>query len=182
MNAGSQSSGVHPNMRSGINRCAHSILLGSSYLFRPMKTQEVTLKDKEEVARMAVDCAFHLHRDLGPGLLESIYEVILAKLLEERGLTVERQKPVPIQYAGHTFDEGFRADLIVEGILLLELKSVEKLAPVHSKQILTYLRLLKLPLGLLINFGSATFREGCERIVNGPQSFASSGLRVNGTP
>ncbi|HXA45065.1 MAG TPA: GxxExxY protein [Candidatus Angelobacter sp.] len=136
-------------------------------------------RDKEEVATIVVDCAFKLHRDLGPGLLESVYEVVLAKLLQERGLVVERQRPIPIQYAGYTFEEGFRADLIVDGVVLAELKSVENLADVHAKQVLTYLRLMKLPLGLLINFGAATFKEGCERIVNGPQSFASSRLRVN---
>jgi iron complex transport system substrate-binding protein len=94
---------------------------------------------------------------------------------------VKRQATVPIQLMNLKFDEGFRADIIVEDILLLELKSVEKLAPVHAKQVPTYLRLLKLPLGLLINFGSATLKEGCQRIVNGPQTFVSSCLRVNQT-
>jgi iron complex transport system substrate-binding protein len=136
-------------------------------------------RDKEEVAAIVVECAFQLHRDLGPGLLETVYEVVLAKLIEERGLRVQRQQPVTICYAGFTFIEGFRADLIVEDVILVELKSVGNLTPVHSKQVLTYLRLLKLPLGLLINFGAATFKEGCKRIVNGPQSFASSRLRVN---
>jgi iron complex transport system substrate-binding protein len=139
-------------------------------------------KDKEEIAAVLVDCAFHLYRDLGPGLLETVYEVVLAKMLRERGLVVERQKPIPIQYGGFTFEEGFRADLIIEGVVLAELKSLENLAPVHSKQLLTYLRLLNLPLGLLINFGAAAFKEACKRIVNGPQSFASSSLRVNKTP
>ena len=136
-------------------------------------------KDKEEIAAILVDCAFQLHRDLGPGLLEAVYEVVLAKMLQGRGLGVERQKPITIKYAGFTFEEGFRADLIIEGIVLVELKSVENLAAVHSKQTLTYLRLLNLPLGLLINFGAATFKEGCKRIVNGSQTFASSCLRVN---
>lgn len=135
--------------------------------------------DKEEIAAILVDCAFRLHRDLGPGLLETVYEVVLAKMLRDQGLQVERQKPIAIHYAGFTFEEGFRADLIIEGTVLVELKSMENLSPVHSKQVLTYLRLLNLPLGLLINFGSATFKEGCKRIVNGPQSFASSCLRVN---
>ena len=138
-----------------------------------------TRKDKEEIAAALVDCAYRLHRDLGPGLLETVYEVVLAKMLRDLGLSVERQKPVPIQYSGFAFEEGFRADLLIEGIVLVELKSVENLAPVHSKQTLTYMRLLGVPLGLLINFGSATFKEGCKRIVNGPQSFASSCLRVN---
>ena len=129
-----------------------------------------------------MDCAFRLHRDLGPGLLETVYEVVLEKMLRDQGLEVVRQKPILIRYSGFTFEEGFRADLIIAGIVLAELKSVENLAPVHSKQVLTYLRLLGLPLGLLINFGAATFKEGCKRIVNGPQSFASSRLRVNPSP
>ena len=137
------------------------------------------MKNVEEISSEVVDAAFHLHKDLGPGLLESVYEVVLAKMLEQRGLTVERQKPIPINYAGLKFDEGFRADLIVEGNLLIELKSVENLAPVHGKQVLTYLRLLDLPLGLLINFGSATFKDGIKRIVNKHTNFASSRLRVN---
>ena len=137
------------------------------------------MKNVEEISAEVVDAAFHLHKDLGPGLLESVYEVVLAKLLEQRGLSVERQKPIPIQYAGLRFDEGFRADLIVEGSLLIELKSVENLAAVHGKQVLTYLRLLELPLGLLINFGSATFKDGIKRIVNNHTNFASSRLRVN---
>ena len=123
--------------------------------------------------------ATRLHIEAGPGLLESVYEVVLAKMLAEQGLAVKRQVPVPIRLMDLTFDEGFRADLLVEDTLLVELKSVENLAAVHSKQVLTYLRLLKLPLGLLINFGAPTFKEGCKRIVNGPQSFVSSRLRVN---
>ncbi|MBM4152800.1 MAG: GxxExxY protein [Kiritimatiellaceae bacterium] len=136
-------------------------------------------KDKEEITAVLVDCAFRLHRDLGPGLLETVYEVVLVKMLRDQGLDVERQKPIPIQYAGFRFDEGFRADLIIEGVVLVELKSVEHLSAVHFKQTLTYLRLLNLPIGMLINFGAATFKEGCKRIINGPQSFASSCLRVN---
>ncbi len=139
-------------------------------------------RDKEEVTAIIVDCAFQLHRDLGPGLLETVYEVVLAKLIEERGLRIQRQQPITISCAGFTFVEGFRADLIVEDVVLVELKSVENLAPVHSKQVPTYLRLPNLPLGLLINFGAATFKEGCKRIVNGPQSFVSSCLRVNHNP
>lgn len=135
--------------------------------------------DKEEIARIVADCAYHLHLEVGPGVLESVYEAVLEKLLLGKGLRVERQRAIPIEVMGLSINEGFRADLIVEGILLIELKSVEKLAPVHSKQVLTYLRLLKLPLGLLINFGAATFKEGCKRIVNGQQDFASSCLRVN---
>ena len=138
-----------------------------------------TRRDKEEISGIVVDCAFRLHNELGPGLLESVYEVLLAKMLHEKGFHIERQKPVPIVFEGLKFDEGFRADLLVDDLLLVELKSVENLSPVHSKQVLTYLRLLNKPLGLLINFGANTFKEGVKRIVNGPQSFTTSCLRVN---
>ncbi len=135
--------------------------------------------DVEELSAVGVDAAFHLHKELGPGLLESVYEVVLAKVLSERGLVVQRQKPVPIVFAGCHFEEGFRADLLVNDRLLVELKSVESLQPVHGKQVLTYLRLLNFPLGLLVNFGAATFKEGVKRIVNNHTSFATSRLRVN---
>ena len=124
------------------------------------------MKDIEAIATTVIDTAFHIHRDLGPGLLETVYEVVLERMLQQRGLEVERQKPVPIQYAGLKFDEGFRADLVVEGCLVIELKSVEKITPVHGKQLLTYLRLMDLSLGLLINFEAATFKEGIRRVVN----------------
>ena len=139
-------------------------------------------RNVEELSAIVVDCGYKLHVEAGPGLLETVYEVVLARMLMERGIQVNRQVPVPIQLMGMTFEEGFRADLIVEGRLLIELKSVETLLPVHSKQVLTYLRLLKLPLGLLINFGASTFKDGCKRIVNGPQTFVSSRLRVNQNP
>lgn len=133
----------------------------------------------EEVSAVVVDTAFHIHKDLGPGLLESVYEVVLARLLEQRGLRVERQKTVAFDFAGMHFDEGLRVDLLVEGCLVVELKSVENLAPVHAKQLLTYLRLLDLRLGLLINYGAATFKEGVRRIVNDHHDLAASRLRVN---
>lgn len=136
-------------------------------------------KNIEELSTEVVDCAFQLHRQLGPGLLESVYEVVLARMLEQRGLRVERQKAVPIEIGGLHFDEGFRADLLIEGGLLVELKSLEKMLPVHGKQVLTYLRLLNLPLGLLINFGASTFKEGIRRIANNHQDVASSLLRIN---
>lgn len=135
--------------------------------------------DIEEIARVVVDCGYRVHTELGPGLLEAVYEVVLAKLIVEQGFVVERQKPVKIVFGGLHFDEGFRADLLVEGKLLIELKSVESLARVHSKQVLTYLRLLDLPLGFLMNFGAATFKEGVKRIVNRHTNFASSRLRVH---
>lgn len=133
----------------------------------------------EEVSAIVVDCAYKLHVEAGPGLLETVYEVVLARMLTERGLRVRRQVPVPVELMGMKFEEGFRADLIVHDLVLVELKSVETLAAVHSKQVLTYLRLLRMPLGLLINFGAATFKEGVRRIVNQHQDFASSRLRVN---
>ena len=109
----------------------------------------------EELSAIIVDAAFKLHRDLGPGLLESVYEATLAKRLQDRGLLVERQRIVPIEFDGVRLDAGFRADLVIESCLVLELKSVEQLAAVHYKPLLTYLRLMNLPLGLLINFGRA---------------------------
>jgi iron complex transport system substrate-binding protein len=133
----------------------------------------------EELSAVVVDCAYHLHVELGPGLLESVYETILAHVLSEKGLKVERQKVVAFEYHGILFNEGLRVDLMIDDRLIVELKSVETLAPVHSKQVLTYLRLLHMPLGLLINFGAPTFKEGCKRIVNQHTDFASSRLRVN---
>ena len=123
--------------------------------------------DVERIASLAVDCGFRIHERLGPGLLESVYEVVLAQGLSRHGLSVERQKSVPIRFDGLVIEEGFRADLLVEGRLLIELKCAERFAPVHGKQLLTYLRLMDLPLGLLMNFGAATFREGIKRVVNG---------------
>lgn len=134
--------------------------------------------DVEALATISFDCGFKLHERLGPRLLESVYEVILFELLKERGLSVERQKPIDICFDELVISEGFRADLVEEGKLLIELKSVESLAAVHKKQVLTYLRLMNLPLGLLMNFGAATFREGMKRIVNNHTDFASSRLRV----
>jgi len=122
---------------------------------------------ENEIAREIVDAAFHTHKALGPGLLETVYEVVLARELEKRGLRVVRQQPVPIVFGDLKFDEGFRADLVVEGKVIVELKSVEQIALVHKKQLLTYLRLADERLGLLINFGSAVIKDGISRIVNG---------------
>ncbi len=123
--------------------------------------------DENEIAREIVDAAFHIHKGLGPGLLESVYETVLCAELERRGLVVIRQQPVPIRYGVLTFDEGFRADLFVNDKVIIELKSVEKIIPVHKKQLLTYLRLADKRLGLLINFGSALLKDGISRVVNG---------------
>lgn len=120
----------------------------------------------EELTGVILDEAFKLHSDLGPGLLESVYEVLLEARLERRGLKVERQRPVVFKYDGIEFKEGFRVDLIVEDRIVVELKSVEELAPVHFKQVLTYLKLMDLRVGLLINFGAALLKQGIKRIVN----------------
>jgi iron complex transport system substrate-binding protein len=136
----------------------------------------------EELARVAVDCGLKIHKELGPGLLESVYEAILAVVLQRRGIEVERQKPLKVGYDGIVLDDGFRIDLLLDGRLILEVKSVETMLPVHSKQVLTYLRLTHLPLGILMNFGAATFREGVRRVVNNHSDFASSRLRVHQIP
>ncbi|MBU4343844.1 MAG: GxxExxY protein [Desulfobacteraceae bacterium] len=122
---------------------------------------------ENEIAKIIVDAAFQVHKMLGPGLLESVYEVILAHELKKRGLNVKRQVPVPIVFDEIKFNEGFRADLIVEEKVIVELKSVEKVSSVHKKQLLTYLRLAGKKLGLLINFGSELIRDGISRVVNG---------------
>jgi GxxExxY protein len=125
--------------------------------------------NENEIAKLVVDAAVKVHSKLGPGLLESVYENVLAKELERRGLSVMRQVPVPIHYEDLTFDEGFRADIIVEGKVILELKSVEQLAKVHHKQLFTYLKLADKRLGLLLNFGAELMKDGIKRIANGMQ-------------
>ena len=137
------------------------------------------MKELDDLTGAIVDAALKIHMELGLGLLESVYEVVLARALEKRGFRVERQKVIRFEYDGMVFEEGFRTDLLVEGRVVVELKSVEKLAPVHSKQVLTYLRLMNLPVGLLINFGAATLKEGLHRIVNNLPTSASPRLRVN---
>jgi len=133
----------------------------------------------DEITGGIVDAAMKLHTGLGPGLLESVYEAVLARDLERRGLRVERQKVIDFEFDGMRFEEGFRVDLMVQNAVVVELKSVEMLAPVHKKQLLTYLRLLNMPVGLLINFGAATLKEGLHRIVNNLPPSASPRLRVN---
>jgi GxxExxY protein len=122
---------------------------------------------ENEVAKQIVDAAFRVHTSLGPGLLESVYEVVLAYELEKRALRVVRQQPVPIVYQATRFEMGFRADLMVEDLVIVEIKSVEAVAPVHKKQLLTHLRLAGKRLGLLINFNVALIKEGITRIANG---------------
>ena len=136
------------------------------------------MADVEALARVAIDCGLRLHRRLGPGLLESAYESLLAESLTRAQLAVGRQVPVTISVDGLVLKDAYRVDLIVEGALLIEVKSLEKLAPIHSKQLLTYLRVSNRPLGLLMNFGGETFREGLKRVVNDHRD-ASTCLRVN---
>jgi len=137
------------------------------------------MKELDDITGAVVDSAMKIHKELGPGLLESVYEVVLARALEKRGFQVARQTPIRFEYDGMVFEDGFRVDLLVDGRVIVELKSVETLAPVHSKQLLTYLRLTNLPVGLLINFGSATLKEGLYRIVNKLPSSASPSLRAS---
>jgi len=113
-----------------------------------------------------VDTAFRIHEDVGPGLFESVYELVLADMLMSKGFSVQRQVPVPIRIGGKVYDEGFRADLIVEAQVIVEIKSLEHLARVHKKQLLTYLKLSGLPVGLLINFGGELLKGNIERIAN----------------
>ncbi len=137
------------------------------------------MRPLDEITGAVVDASVKIHKELGPGLLESVYEVILARELERRGFDVERQRLINFEYDGMFFEEGFRIDLLVDRRVVVELKSVEMLAPVHSKQLLTYLRLMDMHVGLLINFGEATLKDGLRRIVNGLPSSASPYLRVN---
>ncbi len=122
---------------------------------------------ENEIGTRLLEAAINVHRELGPGLLETVYEVILARELSDHGLKVERQVPVPIIYKGIRFEEGFRADIIVEKKVLLELKSVERISSAHKKQVQTYLRLTGLKLGYLLNFGEAVLKSGITRCVNG---------------
>jgi len=137
------------------------------------------LPDIEAMASIAVDCGLKLHQRLGPGLLEAAYEKVLAHMLAERGLHVETQKIVPIVVDGLHIEHAFRADIIIEGQLLMEVKSVDRFDPVYAKQVLTYLRLLDIPLGLLMNFSGMTFREGLRRVVNNHQQVSGSPLNIH---
>lgn len=121
---------------------------------------------EDAIAKIIIQSAFDLHKEVGPGLLESVYEILLADMLREHGLEVKRQMPIPVSFRGKSFDEGFRADLVVADLVLVELKSIETLARVHRKQVLTYLRLSGLKLGLLINFGGELLKGNVERLVN----------------
>ncbi|HYH78368.1 MAG TPA: GxxExxY protein [Longimicrobium sp.] len=124
------------------------------------------MRDINEITGEIVDAAYRIHSALGPGLLESVYETVMARRLAERGLPVERQKGVDFVFEGIYFEEGLKVDLLVDNQVIVELKSVEKLAPVHAKQLLTYLRLMGLPIGLLINFNGESLKGSIRRIVN----------------
>jgi len=123
--------------------------------------------NEDEISAIIVDTAVYIHKKLGSGLLENVYEVILSKLLVQKGLHVQRQVSIPIEFEGEYFDEGFRVDIFVEGKVIIELKSVEKIALIHKKQLLTYLKLTKTKLGIILNFGAAIMKDGIDRVVNG---------------
>jgi len=131
----------------------------------------INLKNKNpmtenELSKIIVDCCFRIHKKLGPGLLESVYEEILAYELRKQNITFKRQLGIPVIYDDLVMDIGFRADIIVEDKVIVEIKSVELIAPVHQKQLITYLRLTNLKLGLLVNFNSALIKNGIQRVAN----------------
>jgi GxxExxY protein len=133
----------------------------------------------DDITGAVVDASLRIHRDLGPGLLEAVYETILASLLRKRGFQVEQQKILGFEYEGLVFQNGFRIDLLIEDRVIVEIKSVEQLGKAHAKQLLTYLKLSNNQVGLLINFGAPTLREGLRRVVNDFEPSASPRLRVN---
>ena len=130
---------------------------------RPQRAGALPIDD---LTNVTIEEAIRIHRELGPGLFESVYETILAGRLESRGLRVARQVPVPLSFDGRWFEVAFRVDILVEDRLVIEIKSIERLGKSHAKQLLTYLRLLKQPVGLLLNFSEATMKDGIRRLVN----------------
>jgi GxxExxY protein len=141
-----------------------------------------TIMTEDEISKIVVDCAFQVHQKLGPGLLESVYEVALAHEIKKRGLSVERQVAILVVYDDLKFDEGFRADIIVAGSVILELKSVEQVHPVHKKQLLTYLRLSDKRLGYLTNFGAELIMDGLSRVSNGAADWREEESREGAKP
>ena len=123
--------------------------------------------NENEIGSLIVDTAVYLHKKLGPGLLESVYEAIIMKLLLNKKLHVQRQVSIPLEFEGEQFEEGFRVDLFVEGKVIIEVKSVEKITSAHKKQLLTYLKLTNTKLGYILNFGTELMKDGIERIVCG---------------
>jgi GxxExxY protein len=137
------------------------------------------MHELDEITGTIIESAIQVHGRLGPGLLESVYELVLARLLETRGFKIVRQKSITFEYDEMIFTNAFRIDLLVDERVIVEIKSVEQLAAVHSKQLLTYLRLTNLQVGLLLNFGAATLKEGIHRVVNHLPPSAAPRLRVN---
>ncbi len=137
------------------------------------------MREIDQISGDVLDLSLRIHRELGPGLLESVYELVLAGKLASLGYHVARQRPVDIEFDGMRFEAAFSIDLLVDERLLVEIKSVEQLNAAHGKQLLTYLRLTHQPVGLLINFGGATLKEGVRRIVNDHRPSAAPRLRVN---
>ncbi len=120
----------------------------------------------DQISANVIDQAIRIHRELGPGLFENIYEVVLAGRLERLGYSIARQVPIGLEFEGQAFDLAFRIDILVEDCLILEIKAVEQMSKAHARQLLTYLRLTKQPVGLLLNFSGATTKEGIRRVVN----------------
>jgi len=140
--------------------------MGSRGIVFPPPLDRISLPAAtEETARVVVDCAFQIHRTLGPGLLESVYEVCLCHELNKRGIPFERQVSMPVLYEGLRLDAGLRLDVVVAGCVIVELKAVEQILPVHKAQMLTYLKLSGIRLGLLINFNVPTIKDGIQRII-----------------
>jgi iron complex transport system substrate-binding protein len=137
------------------------------------------MHELDEITAAIIDASISVHRELGPGLVEAVYEVVLARILMKHGFRVQRQMPISFEYDDILFEDGFKLDLLVDGRVIVEIKSVERLARVHGRQLLTYLRLMQLPVGLLINFGGATLKEGLRRIVNQLPAAASPSLLIN---
>ncbi len=137
------------------------------------------MKELDAISADVIDVALRLHRELGPGLLESVYEALLAVRLEQMGYRIARQRAIDIEFDGICLPAAFCIDLLVDERLLVEIESAERVLPVHGKQLLTYLRLTKQPVGLLINFGGETLKDGLRRIVNDYRPSASSRLRMN---
>ena len=136
-------------------------------LTRRHKGTENMEMNENKIGTIIVNTAIYLHRKLGPGLLENVYEIILMKLLSKKGLYVQRQVPIPIKFEGEEFNEGFRIDLFVQGKVIIELKSVEKITDVHKKQLLTYLKLTDTKVGYILNFKTEVMKAGISRVING---------------
>ncbi len=129
--------------------------------------------ETNKITGAIVDVAYHIHEGLGPGLFESVYEIVLTDILVSKGFSVQRQVPIAIHFKGKIYDEGFRADLIVEDKVIVEIKSIDHLSPVHKKQVLTYLKLSGLKVGLLINFGGERLKGNIERLANSAPDLTS---------